>query len=1243
MRYTSMIVTLVCATLGAVDSLIGQPVWENEHVVSRNTLEPFASHTPYPSVTAARRGEPSASPWTRSLNGAWHFKWSPDPDQRPANFHEPDYDISDWDTIDVPSNWQLKGYGVPVYTNVTYPFKKAPPRVTGTPPEHWTSYDPRNPVGSYRRTFTVPESWDGRQVYIQFDGVDSAFFLWVNGERLGYNQGSRTPATFNITEALRSGDNTVAVEVYRYSDGSYLEDQDFWRLSGIFRDVSLWSSATVDLRDFFVRTDLDAQYRDATLSVDVELVNYAEAEEDVTVEASLFNPAGDPIARFSVGEAGLAGGASDTITSDTARIENPAKWTAETPHLYRLVLALKGADGSVIEAIGQDVGFRKVRVQDGQLLVNGQPILLRGVNRHEHLPDSGHTVTRASMIRDIKLMKQHNINAVRTAHYPNVTEWYELCNEYGLYVIDEANIESHGMGYGEASLAKDADWKNAHLARIQRMVERDKNEPSIIIWSMGNEAGNGVNFRAAYRWMKQRDPSRPVQYEQSHRDANTDIVAPMYATIEDITQYASSERDRPLIMCEYAHAMGNSVGNLQDYWDAIESHRVLQGGFIWDWVDQGLGKSVPTARTVRDAARGLTGYVLGETREHGVIGAVRFEPDAALDLTTSFTLAAEFKGRGADGFQPLISKGDHQYLLRLDHGQLRFVVYAGRWVSIKAPVEQAGLTDGWNRVVASYDGNHLTLYANGNRVARRSFSEAIASSPYPVNIGRNSEITERTFHGLIRRAMIFDRALHPGEIDFNGDDAGSDAVLNVDLTRVSKTARRVTQRPIERFFAYGGDFGDHPNSGNFCMNGLVQADRSPEPELQEVKKVYQKVELSHADGTQYEVQNKYFFRNLNDFTCRWVLREDGRIVEEGSLGRLDVPPREKRTVELPIEASSGSGGERLVTIEFRLPVDASWARQGHRVAWAQFHLHGKATAMTPDARDKVGSPVQRTVTPSEIRVQGDTFAAIVDRESGALRSYKWRGREMLAAPLEPNFWKVPNDNQRGNDYMTRLGAWQRAAASRDVQSVRVVAGGPKEAVRIVAQMQLPVKGARYRLRYTFHPDGRVAVDARYAPRASSMPKLPRFGVKLAVNDRYNQVTWYGRGPEPTYPDRKTGGEIGIHRRAVSEMWHRYARPQDSGNRTDTRWFTIKGESQRGLRIEARDEPISFSTLPFTLTDLQTATHVYELPRRSFNTIFIDSKVHGVGGDNSWGARTHEPYTLSGSAAHELHFVLRPAE
>ncbi|HUT28810.1 MAG TPA: glycoside hydrolase family 2 TIM barrel-domain containing protein [Sedimentisphaerales bacterium] len=602
-----LILLCLCLPVRGVD-------WEDPAVIGRNREAAHCTLMPYSDISSAKKGRPQESPWFMSLNGMWKFKWVGRPEQRPVEFFKGEYDVSGWDEITVPSNWQLQGYGTPIYSNVPYPFQADPPRVTSTPPENFTNYKNRDPVGSYRRDFVLPDGWADREIFIHFDGVESAFYIWVNGRQVGYAQGSRTPAEFNITRHLRPGRNSVAVQVFRWCDGSYMEDQDFWRLSGIYRDVYLFAAPRVHIRDFFVNTHLDENYQDAILTIDAELINYSESKTAKPVlRAILFDDAGNEIANLQSHKGPVTVSPREKADEHlSAEIKNPDKWSAEEPRLYTLVLVLENPAGHIVETLSSRVGFRMVELRDGLLQVNGKPIYIKGVNRHEHDPYTGHYVTRESMIQDITLMKRHNINAVRTSHYPNAPLWYSLCDEYGIYLVDEANIESGGLGYGARSPGRLPEWTKTHLARATRMVERDKNHPSVIIWSLGNEAGRGKNFEIIGTWINKRDPGRLVQYEKDKIKPYTHIFCPMYWGVEDVIEYGrnggpspqpswSEEAKRqfletvrsnpePLILCEYSHAMGNAMGNLKEYWQAFRKYRNCQGGFIWDWVDQGLAK-----------------------------------------------------------------------------------------------------------------------------------------------------------------------------------------------------------------------------------------------------------------------------------------------------------------------------------------------------------------------------------------------------------------------------------------------------------------------------------------------------------------------------------------------------------------------------------------------------------------------------------------------------------------------------
>ena len=561
-------------------------VWDNVKVLQINREKPRTTMMVFPSKDKARVFDREQSDFFKSLNGTWKFNWTRSPIDRPRYFYRADFDDSNWDVIPVPSNWEVEGHGVAIYTNIRYPFDISELRA----PHDW------NPVGSYRRTFQVPEDWDGRQKFINFDGVSSAFHLWINGEHVGYSQGSRTPAEFDITEYLKQGDNQIAVEVYRWSDGSYLEDADMWRLSGIFRDVYLWSTPQTHIRDFMVTSTLDDDYRHGIFKLSGELAKYTDfVSDEISIDIELYDENRQLVHEQST----LIHLEKDLTPFHLVEhiITDPKHWTAETPYLYDLFITLRNAEGQKLSVIPQKIGFRRIEVFDGRIRVNGQAITLRGVNRHEHSQDNAHYVTRQEMLEDIILMKQNNVNAVRTSHYPNHPYWYELTDKYGLYLINEGNIETHGFGTGmDNKLSNHPDWQEAHVDRVKRMVHRDRNHPSVIIWSFGNESGDGPNVEAVYNWVKENDPSRPFHYENTTNPGfhfHADFASWMYPTPDEIKDFIRNSPEIPLILCEYTHAMGNSNGYMDAYWDLIYEENNFQGAFVWDWVDQGIRQEVP--------------------------------------------------------------------------------------------------------------------------------------------------------------------------------------------------------------------------------------------------------------------------------------------------------------------------------------------------------------------------------------------------------------------------------------------------------------------------------------------------------------------------------------------------------------------------------------------------------------------------------------------------------------------------
>ncbi|MEO5916329.1 MAG: glycoside hydrolase family 2 TIM barrel-domain containing protein [Luteolibacter sp.] len=605
-KATLLLLACGAAALAAEVSPTGKE-WQQEQNLSLNKEQPRATFMSFPDAESAKAVVREKSPFFQSLDGPWKFHWVGNPSERPLDFQQPEADVSGWAEIAVPSNWQMEGYDTPIYSNQRYTFKRDWPSVMGEPPKDWPAYKDRNPVGSYRRDFTVPKDWDGKQIFVTFDGVDSFFYLWINGRYVGFSKDSRTPACFNITPYLKPDGNVIAAEVYRYSDGSYLECQDMWRLSGIFRSVYLHATPRMQIRDVFALPDLDGNYKDGTLMVKTTVRNLGQdAAVAPALAVSLLDAAGKKIAGGETAAGGetLEAGAEREV-GVLLKVVDPLKWTAETPNLYTVVVESRAAGGAgkPLEAVSLRTGFRKVEIKGGVFLVNGQPVKLKGANRHEMEPDTGHTVTRERMMQDIIRLKEANVNHVRTCHYPDDPYWYEFCDIHGIYLVDEANIESHGYYYGEQSLSHPKEWKAAHVQRVVNMVQRDKNHPSIIIWSLGNEAGPGENFQAAHEALKAIDTSRPDHYERNNDIP--DIDSTMYPSVDWVASLAAQKgRKKPFYICEYAHSMNNAMGNLADYWEAIESSDNIIGASIWEWQDQAIHARESGGKVSVDLARG---------------------------------------------------------------------------------------------------------------------------------------------------------------------------------------------------------------------------------------------------------------------------------------------------------------------------------------------------------------------------------------------------------------------------------------------------------------------------------------------------------------------------------------------------------------------------------------------------------------------------------------------------------------
>ncbi|MFD7701388.1 glycoside hydrolase family 2 TIM barrel-domain containing protein [Streptomyces caelestis] len=1230
------------------------PEWNDFGVFRLGTQPPHTTLMPYADVRQALAADRTRSPYRLSLDGTWKFAYADRPEDRDADFHRTDTDDADWDTIPVPSVWQLHGHDFPIYLNITYPYWG--PNGRGEDPQPPAAPTRYNPVGQYRRTFTVPRDWTGRRTFLHFEGVKSAHYVWINGELVGYDEDSYTPSEYDITDHLRPGTNRIAVEVYRYADGDWLEDQDMIRLSGIFRSVYLYSTPAVHLRDFKLETPLNDTYTQAELTVTASVRAYGGGEPGrYIVETQLYDARGHAVWSRPLeqgADLGTAGAGEDVTVRASKAVPEPRLWSAEHPELYTAVLRLRDPAGKVVETLSHRVGFRAFALEGGLMRINGKPVSFRGTNRHEMHPARGTALTREDLVEDITLIKRMNMNSVRTSHYPNNPLWYELADEYGLYLVDETNLETHGI---RSEYPGDhPEWTAACVARARNMVHRDKNHPSVVIWSLGNEAGGGTTFTAMHDWIRSYDPTRVIQYEGDDRPGISDIRSKMYESPARVEQRAQDTADtRPYVMIEYSHAMGNSNGNFKKYWDVVRRHDVLQGGWIWDFVDQSLYTPVPDRTLLTESGpAGLRGEILatrgGLDRDKGLSGITVFERDDSLDLTGSLTLEA-WVTPGVTGYhQPILTKGDTQYALKQTDGTLEFFIHSGgQWITASW-----ALPDDWtgreHHVAGVFDADAgtLTLYADGVVRGTRATARRPGSTTAPLALASDADNQTREFSGTVRRARVYARALTAAELASDDRGPGDDGVR---FWFDAATVGAVTKRPRDRtFLAYGGDWGDNPNDGAFVADGIVTADRGHTGKAAEVKRVHQAINAARTsdDGAPGAVTltNEYLFTDLREFDGRWELVADGEVVRRGRLTRdqLDVPPLSGKDITLPVRLPKDPdpGTEYFLQLSFTTRESTKWAGAGFEVARQQLPLGAASPAVTPVPLSRVPA-LRHEEREKDVRITGRGFSVTVDKGSGTLTSYEAMGTRLITSGPVPNFWRAPTDNDHGNGQHIRNQTWRDAGARRKVTGVTVRALGGR-AVEITVRGTLPTTvESAYTTAYTVFGNGEIKVDNTLHPGAANLPYIPEVGTLLFLPRRLDRLHYYGRGPEENHWDRNTGTDVGLHTSTVAGQWTPYIRPQENGNRTDVRWAALTDGGGRGLLVSG--EPLlEINASHFTPEDLSAgARHDYQLTPRDAVVLRVNHRQMGVGGDNSWGAHTHDEFKLFADRDYAYTYRLRP--
>lgn len=995
---------------------------ENPEIFKVNRLEHHSDHKFFKNIDEANKNN---TEFKKSLNGNWKFHYTNNLDGIIPGFYSEKFNVSSWDSINVPGHIQLQGYDKPHYVNTMYPWDG---HEAITPPQIPKEY---NPVGSYIRDFDVDKNTVGSPLFICFQGVETAFYIWVNGEFIGYSEDSFTPSEFDLTGHVKEGKNRLAVMVVKYSTGSWLEDQDFWRFSGIFRDVYLYTIPKTHIKDMFIKTKLENHYKDSNLKIEVKLQGDLNCRLKSTLRDNENNSILEIVKEINNTEETIEG-----------NINNVKLWSAEEPTLYTLTIeVINNKTNEIYEVVTEKVGFREFKIINNIMHINGKRIIFKGVNRHEFSCYNGRYVSKEEMIWDVKNIKQNNMNAVRTSHYPNQSYFYELCDEYGLYLIDEANLETHGTWQKLGAVKPDyvvpesrPEWLNIVIDRAEAVLERDKNHPSIVIWSCGNEAYGGKNIYEMSQYFRNRDDSRLVHYEGIFHnrtfDETSDIESRMYSKVVDVEEYLNNNPKKPFVLCEYTHSMGNSNGGMHKYIELEDKYPMYQGGFIWDYIDQGL-------------------------------------------------------------------------------------------------------------------------------------------------------MTK----------------------DIYGKD----------------------------YLAVGGDFGDRPTDYNFCVNGIVYADRKETPKMQEVKFNYRSIDLNVSKDCAL-ISNRNLFISTKNYEVVASLLKNGEEVEKEKYS-ININPGEKSEIKFNFKSNNMESAEYIINVAVVLKEDAIWAKKGHEISFGQYIY--KITGDEVEILEKI------KVSDSDCNfgVKGEHFHVIYSKSYGSMISYKYKGKEFIDTPLKVNFWHALTDNDNGNKMGFRCSEWKGASLYQNVKNIEITYDDYK--ATIVYTYALPTsKESECKVSYTTYGNGKVDVNMDYKG-VEGLSDMLDFGMIFKIPSTYENIKWYGYGKEENYCDRNKGARLGIFETKVCDNVSKYVTPQECGNRTGVRYAKVLDNQGFGLEISGNE--IDFSALPYTPHELENAFHHYDLPKIYHTVIRASLMQIGVGGDDSWGARPHEEYLLKSNKDMNFTFTLKGIE
>ncbi|MDU4937208.1 MAG: glycoside hydrolase family 2 TIM barrel-domain containing protein [Clostridium sp.] len=1208
-----------------------------------------------------------------------------------------------WKSVKLPASWTTQGFDYSIYTNTQMPWQtRYDPNVKV--PEAPVNY---NPVGLYRKKFTVKDNMkqENGRVYLSFQGVESAYYVYVNGKEVGYSEDSYRPHEFDITDYLNADgeENTLAVKVHKFSDGTWMEDQDMIYDGGIFRDVYLRSTPETHIYDYSVVTDLDDSYSNAELDLKLKLKTFSKsAINGYKVDVKLFDESGTNIMSGKGVNIDVNMNGDKAEVEGKTIIENPKLWSAENPNLYTLVITLEDGNGNHIESISQQLGFREIEFTSTEvnnrddysattkqyqtITINGEQLLFKGTNRHDTDPMYGKYVPKSTLEEDVKLMKQFNINAIRTSHYGNDEYLYYLADKYGLYVMGETNAECHALMYNQDEVGK--YLKPLTMDRTNTSFQTLKNQTSIVMWSIGNEMSyskNGANnlYPEMVWYFKDRDNTRPVHSEGLGWDGGTDIDSNMYPSVSTTWSKASKDSNKtrmPYVLCEYSHAMGNAVGNLKEYWDAIRSEPNMNGGFVWDWVDQSRAISLPKQFNITDksnlAAVGKThgSGVKLDASEESITGksydgytVMSNENNELYNSKLSgdnatFTFEAIVKPSAKASDSVILSKGDNQVALKTDRsGDFIefFIVNNGSWKVATAPIPEDWVGE-WHQVAGTYDGQTLKVFIDGQELGKIDYDVTIDAKEDPIAIGYDT-VKGRDFSGEISIARIYTEALTSEQLKAQYSvnptikPSSDDVLLWLDYSEEfvedpssvwdyyseEYASQNLYNEEMDgKFFGYGGDWGDKTNDNDFCQNGLLSPDRDVQPELYEVKYQYQSFWF---ESTEEEISNRIVnvynennFTNLNNYDVIWELVEDGSIIDQGNITDVNVNPRETKSITIPytMPKMTKAEGEYYLNISVRLKEDTLWANKGHEISSEQIKVPANVAKVSPVISDL---DVSINENDNMINISGNDFSFQIDKQTGLMSNYIYKGEMLIEEGPKPNFWRAPVNNDNNNfDW-----SWMNAGENVTLDSYEVIEleDGRKQ---IKTNLTLNnAKGTKQEMLYTINGTGEVTVEINVDAQGTGMGRYLRIGSMMTLPEGYENVTWYGNGPVESYQDRNTNSKVMINKNTVTDLFYPFIKTQDTGNLTGVKWISVESEAKENAILVSAKNEVEASALHFSPKDLTEANHPYELGGPKEETyLTIDYKSSG-NGNKSCGPDTLPEYRLNNDKAYNYSYTIVP--